>query len=363
MAQRIESVDLLRGITVAAMILVNTPGSWSYVYPLLLHAEWHGLTPTDLIFPFFLFIVGISISFAYKKASNDSSTFKKITKRSLKLIGLGLFLNAFIPYFPFITDLSTIRIPGVLQRIGLVFFFSALLFLNCHWKTLIYLFFAILLSYWILLGFVSLPDGSLPSFDRVPNNWANYIDVQLFGKHNYQADYDPEGLLSTVPSIATAISGILIGKILSGMEKQKNFYMLLISGLVLWLTGQLWNHYFPINKALWSSSFVLVTSGWATVLLAVVYYFTDIQQIKFGRIFKHVGTNAISIYFLSSLLSKCFYLIELKPDTSLHGYLFENLPTIVPDHKLASLLYALTVVAFYLYVGYFMYRRKWIIKV
>ena len=124
MGQRIQSVDILRGISIAAMILVNTPGDWNHVYTPLLHAHWHGLTPTDLIFPFFLFIVGISISFAYKNAENEKSTYKKITIRSLKLIGLGVFLNLFVPYFPFITDLNTVRIPGVLQRIGIVFFIS-----------------------------------------------------------------------------------------------------------------------------------------------------------------------------------------------------------------------------------------------
>ncbi len=363
MAQRIESVDLLRGITIAAMILVNTPGSWSHVYPPLLHANWHGLTPTDLIFPFFLFIVGISISFAYKNAQNNRTTYKKIAIRSAKLIGLGLFLNAFLPYYPFIDELSTLRIPGVLQRIGLVFFISALLFLNFNWKILFATGIGILIAYWLFLGFVPLPDGSLPTFERSPNNWANYIDVQLFGKHNYKADYDPEGFLSTLPSIATTISGILVGKLLSGIDKNKNFLLLFAVGLLLLISGEAWNLYFPINKAIWSSSFVLVTSGWACVLLALVYYCTDVQQIKFGNIFKYLGTNAITIYFLSSLLSKCFYLIELHPNTSLHEYLYENLLTVIPDKKLASLLYALTVIGFYLYAGYFMYRRKWIIKV
>ena len=132
--QRIESVDILRGFAIVAMILVNTPGSWSYVYEPLLHADWHGLTPTDLIFPFFLFIVGISIYFAYKNKSNNKITYRKIAIRSLKLIGLGLFLALFLPYLPFVKDFETLRFPGVLQRIGVVFFFSAILYLNCNWN-------------------------------------------------------------------------------------------------------------------------------------------------------------------------------------------------------------------------------------
>lgn len=170
MKKRIESVDILRGFTIAAMILVNTPGTWSHVYPPLLHAEWNGLTPTDLIFPFFLFIVGISIHFAYKHKPNIKSTYKKIIIRSLKLIGLGLFLGLFLPYPPFFKDFETLRFFGVLQRIGIVFLCSSVLYLNCNWKLLLSIGCVILIGYWIFLGFIPLPDGTLPTFDRANNN-------------------------------------------------------------------------------------------------------------------------------------------------------------------------------------------------
>jgi len=363
MAKRIESVDLLRGITIAAMILVNTPGDWNNVYGPLLHANWHGLTPTDLIFPIFLFIVGISISFAYKNAENNKHTYKKITIRSLKLFGLGLFLSLFLPYLPFVKELSTARIPGVLQRIGLVFFFTSILFLNFKWKTLLILFISILIAYWLLLGFAPLPNGAIPTFDRSPNNWANYLDLQLLGKHMWKPDYDPEGIFSTIPSIATCISGVLIGKLLALQNGRKEI-LLLISGLLFLGLGYLWNLSFPINKAIWSSSFVLVTSGWATIILSVIYYITDVKQLKFGKLFKYVGMNAITIYFLSSFISKTFYLTKIGETNNIHSYLYATFfTTNISNLKLASLLYATTVICFYLFIGYVMFKKKWIVKV
>ncbi|GAA3566932.1 acyltransferase family protein [Snuella lapsa] len=360
MKKRIESVDILRGFTIAAMILVNTPGSWSHVYPPLLHAKWHGLTPTDLIFPFFLFIVGISIYFAYKNKPNAQATYKKIIVRSLKLMGLGLFLGLFLPYAPFVKEFETLRFFGVLQRIGIVFLFSAILYLNCNWKNLFGIGTIILIVYWLFLGYVPLPDGTLPTFDRASNNWAMYIDSNLLGKHMWQADYDPEGLLSTLPAIATCIIGVLVGKLLDGLRDIKP---LLVVAVLLLLFGYVWNIWFPINKALWSSSFVLVTAGWGTLILACIYYLTDVRQLKFGAIYKYVGMNAITIYFLSSFVSKTFYLTKVG-GTNVHAWLYNTL--FVHDflsNKLSSLMYALAVVLAYMLLGYFLYRKKIFIKV
>ena len=360
MTQRIESVDILRGITIAAMILVNDPGTWSHVYAPLLHAEWHGLTPTDLVFPFFLFIVGISIYFAYKNKTNISSTYKKIVIRSLKIIGLGLFLGWFLPYIPFFKSFETLRFPGVLQRIGIVFLFSSILFLNFSWKTLLVIGVSILIGYWLFLGFVPFTDGTLPTFNRAPNNWANYIDLNVLGEHMYKDDYDPEGILSTLPSIVTCISGILIGKLLDGFKNLKPLFSI---ALVLLVLGYILNIWFPINKALWSSSFVLVTSGYAVLVLGVIYYLTDVKKLKFGSIFKYAGMNALILYFLSSFIAKTFYLTKIG-DTNLHSWLYTNLfeHGFLSD-KLSSLLYALAVVAFYLGLGYVLYKKKIFIKV
>lgn len=360
MSKRIESVDLLRGFTIAAMILVNTPGTWSSVYKPLLHAEWNGLTPTDLIFPFFLFIVGISIYFAYKNKSNDALVYKKILIRSAKLIGLGIFLNIFLPYYPFIKDFETFRIPGVLQRIGIVFFISSILYINFNWKILVTISIAILIAYWFILGFLPFSDGTLPTFERAANNWANYIDLNILGNHMWQSDYDPEGIFSTLPSIVTCISGILIGKLL---DNNIGVLRLSILSLLLLSIGYLFHIVFPINKALWSSSFVIVTSGWATLILTIIYYFRDVKNFKFGTIFKYLGINAITIYFLSSFISKTMYLTKLG-ESNLHGYLYETIfvQSFFKDN-FSSFLYALSVVIFYAGLALYMFRKNIFIKV
>lgn len=363
MKQRIESVDLLRGITIVAMILVNTPGDWFNVYAPLLHADWHGLTPTDLIFPFFLFIVGISIYYAYKHKSNSADTYKKVAIRSLKLVGLGLFLNLFTPIPPFFEALETVRIPGVLQRIGIVFFITAWLYLNCRWKTLLGIAIVILVGYWLFLGFVPMPDGVAPTFDRAANNWANFIDSTILGKHMWQPDYDPEGLMSTIPSIATSILGVLIGKLLD-TEIHRKALKLVVVGMILTVLGYLWHIVFPINKALWSSSFVLATAGIGTVILGVIYYIVDVKHYHFGAIFKYAGMNAITVYFLSSLISKIFYRISLGNGQNIHSWLYNNI--FLHDFmnaKLSSLLYAIVVVLCYLGLGYYLYKKKIFIKV
>ncbi len=361
MAKRIESVDFLRGFTIAAMILVNTPGTEDHVYAPFRHAEWHGLTPTDLIFPFFLFIVGISIYFAYKNKPNAKSTYKKILIRSLKLVGLGLILNWFIPCAPFIGEWETLRFPGVLQRIGIVFFVSAILYLNCNWKTLLGISITILVGYWLFLGYVPLPDGSLPTFDRAANNWAMYIDSNILGSHMYKTDYDPEGFFSTFPAIVSCLFGILIGRLLDMLN---NRVILLFGSAILFLiAGYILNVWFPINKAIWSSSFVLVTCGWGTLILGIIYYLTDVRKVKIGSIFKYAGMNAITVYFLSSFISSIFYQTETG-DTNIHSWLYDTIFNhgFLSD-KFSSLLYALVVVGFYLGLGYIMYRKKIFIKV
>ena len=362
MKNRVISVDIFRGLTIVLMILVNTPGTWSNVYAPFLHAPWHGYTPTDLVFPFFLFIVGTSIVFAYQNKKTTTATYKKISIRTLKLIGLGLFLGAFTIYFPFIKDFAEIRFPGVLQRIGVVFFFAAILFLNFNWKTLVGICAVLLVGYWLLMGYVPV-EGMESTFERAPNNLANYIDVKVFGTHNYKADYDPEGLLSTLPSIASSLMGIFTGLILTS-KREKKEVILVGLGVVFLILGYLWDLAFPINKALWTSSFVLVTTGWANIFLALIYYFSDVKKLEFGSIFKYVGANAITLYFLSSFVSKLFKYIKVDADTSLHGWLFNTIYVQeFMSMELSSLLYGLTVVSFYVLLAIVMYKRKIFIKV
>jgi predicted acyltransferase len=359
--KRIESVDVLRGITIIAMIIVNTPGTWSKVYAPFLHAEWHGLTPTDLIFPFFLFIVGISIYFAYKKKEFSISVLKKVFVRSLKLILLGLFLNLFLPYFPFITDLETVRLPGVLQRIGIVFFVTTLLFINFDWKILLSIGFVILLSYWFVLGSLSFSDGTLPTYNRATNNWVSFIDSSILGNHMWKPDYDPEGFLSTFPSIVTCLIGVLIARVLDTM---KSINVLFYSAFALIFSGCLLDFWFPINKAIWSSSFVLVTSGIGTLILAVIYYIIDLKKMTFGKVFKYVGMNAITIYFLSSFISKMMYLIKIDENSNLHSFLYTKFFQFdFLMEEFSSLCYAVAVAIFYTVLAYYMYKKKIFINV
>lgn len=359
---RIESVDVLRGLTIAAMILVNTPGNWSTVYAPLLHAEWHGYTPTDLVFPFFLCIVGVSIAFVYSGETASLAIYSKIGMRSLKLLGLGLFLNLFLPYFPFVKELSTLRIPGVLQRIGVVFFVTAILSMHCNWKQLLGIAIIILFGYWMFLGFIPLPDGKAPTFDRAPNNWANYLDVLVLNNHTWKSDYDPEGVLSTLPAIATAVIGVLIGKVIVYQHYMKAL-LLFCLGMAMIGVGYVWNNWFPFNKAIWSSSFVLVTAGWASSILGILYYFIDMKKKRIGTIFKYVGANAIVIYVVSSFITETFYLLSIG-NTSIHGWLYATFFTsVISIPQLASLMYAVVVVLFYMWMGYILHRKKIFIKV
>lgn len=362
MKDRILSVDIFRGMTIVLMILVNTPGTWSSVYAPLLHAEWHGYTPTDLVFPFFLFIVGTSIVFAYQHKKPSAAIYRKITVRSLKLIALGLFLGAFTVSAPFIKEFSSIRFPGVLQRIGIVFFVAAVLFLNINCKKLIGVTIVVLIGYWLMMTVIPV-EGEPSTLQRAPNNLANYLDVTLLGSHTWKPDYDPEGLLSTIPAIASALLGLFTGLILRSRQEKKATILFGLGGALL-IIGHLWDIVFPINKALWTSSFVLVTAGWANVVLALIYYLTDIKKIRFGSIFRYAGANAIVVYFLSSFISKLFYSIKVDGETSIHGWLFNTI--YVQDFfsmQMSSLLYGLTVVSFYCLVAYVLWKRKIFIKV
>ena len=205
-------------------------------------------------------------------------------------------------------------------------------------------------------------DGVASTLERAPNNLANWIDVKVFGSHSYKADYDPEGLLSTIPSIASSLLGVFTGLILTSTQKKKATILMGLGGSLL-IIGHVWDIVFPINKALWTSSFVLVTAGWANLILALIYYLTDVKKIEFGSIFRYAGANAIVIYFLSSFISKVMGQIQVR-ETSLHGWLFQTV--YVHDFialETSSLLYGLSVVLFYSFVGYILYQKKIFIKV
>ncbi len=368
MSKRILSVDIFRGATIAAMILVNNPGTWSSIYPPFRHAKWHGLTPTDLIFPFFLFIVGMSITFAYSKKKEqgiNAGVYKKIISRTLKLIVLGLILAGFTLSSPFFKDLSTLRFPGVLQRIGLVFFVASLLFLHLNWKALLGLFIGILIAYWLIMTQVPI-NGELPLLTK-ESNLASVVDLNILGiDHMWKTLYDPEGILSTVPAIATSIFGMFLGMILlrKNRSQQEKLVSFIVIGMVALLTGYLWSVIFPLNKALWTSSYVLVTGGWASLVYALIYYIADIlDHNNWGKPAIIFGSNAITVFFLSGVVTRLFGMIKLSNGKSIHGNLYEFLSSIITIPKLSSLIYAIFVIIFYYFVALWMYKRKIFIKV
>ncbi len=378
-SKRIISVDIFRGMTVAFMILVNTPGTWAHIYQPLDHAKWHGITPTDWIFPFFLFIVGTSIVLAYhyKRDNIEPKVYKKIIVRSIKIILLGLLLAGFTYHFPFFKNFSKLRLPGVLQRIGLVFLFTALIFIKIKkqkWYLIILL--TILIGYWY--GMTQIPiNGEKPKLTKT-HNLASVIDRAVLGtdhmwKHYeengpVQGDYDPEGLFSTLPAIATAILGIFLGLILisNKISPYKKTIIFIALGLFLFLLGLFWSRSFPLNKRLWTSSYVLYTGGLAFFFFGLIYLLVDVLNYKnWGKIFIFLGSNAVLIFTLSVFIAKSFYLLKM-PGTkyTIHGWIFHHLYVIpLGNNELSSFLYALSVVIFYIFVAWWFYNKKIFIKI
>ncbi len=349
--ERLLSLDVFRGITIAAMILVNNPGSWNHVYPPLLHAEWHGWTPTDLIFPFFLFIVGVAISLSF---AARPPRLIRIILRSLVLFSLGLFMAAY-PRF----DLAHLRIPGVLQRIAICYFATSLLVLHASRRAIYATLIALLLGYFLLLGSDLSPEGNL----------AARIDRFLLDGHLWKAARDPEGFLSTFPAIATTILGYLAGERLRLPENGHEKVAALFSGgWALIIAGLVWSIWLPINKNLWTSSYVLFTGGAALQFLAVLYWLVDVRKrqawtypaVVFGR-------NAIAVFVLSGLVAKTLLLHEIEradgSRASLYQLLYESAFASWAGPLRGSLAFALATVLFWWLAMLVLYRRKIVIAV
>jgi len=369
---RLLSLDAFRGLTVAAMILVNNPGDWSNIYAPLEHAPWHGWTPTDLIFPFFLFIVGVSITFAMDNAGGGSGVISKILKRSLTLFLLGLFLN-FFPKF----DISTVRIMGVLQRIAMVYLVCSLVFLKTTPRQQLYLLATLLIGYCLLLTAIPVPGVGYANLEP-ETNLAAWIDrIILTPAHVYKPAkvWDPEGLLSTLPAIGTGIIGLLTGGWLRSnrtiSEKAAGFFT---AGCLTLLAGLVWDSSFPINKALWTSSYVLLAGGLAMLGLAMCYWLIDGKAgivpayRRFAMPFVAFGVNAITVFFLSGLIPRIMNLIKItRPDgseTGLQSYLYRSfIAPFFSDPRNASLAGALTFVLIWFGILWWMYRKRVIIKV
>ncbi|WP_432708789.1 acyltransferase family protein [Pedobacter sp.] len=375
--QRLLSLDFFRGATVAAMILVNNPGDWGNIYAPLRHAEWNGCTPTDLIFPFFLFIVGVSIAYAMGSKKADPSLHRQILikafKRSLILFGLGLFLSLYPKIFTSpVEALQTVRIPGVLQRIALVFFISAVIFLKNTEKNIFRIFIGLLVFYWAMMTFVPVPGVGYPNLEKETNLGA-WIDRSILTEaHLWKSakTWDPEGLFSTIPAIATGLFGVLVGVFLKrkDMDAATKIAWLFSTGFTAIGLGLLWDLQFPINKSLWTSSFVLYTGGMATVILSLSYWIIDIQRYnKFTTPFVVYGVNAITVFFLSGLLPRTLNMFTISmpggKEIGLQNWIYQTYYSANFSPVNASLAWAVTQILFWYIILYIMYKKKIIIKV
>lgn len=360
--KRLISLDAFRGFTIAAMITVNFPGTWDYVYAPLRHSAWNGLTPTDLIAPFFLFIVGVSIAFAYTKRMDlgvpKKEMYRKIIIRTLKIYLVGLFLNL-LPDFNF----TELRYTGTLARISIVFIFCALLFLNTKWKTQAFIGVGILVGYWLVMTLVPTPGYGKVILERGAN-LAAWIDEHYMPGVLWQGTWDPEGILSTFPSFVTGITGLLVGSLLlhKTLTKHEKSIYLMIGGIFSTALGYLWGLTFPVNENIWTSSFVLVTSGMAAMVLGAVYFIVDIQGRKKGTkpgiIF---GANAITVYVLGDVLSLFFYDLKIGGD-SLNMHFFDVFTSIGLAPKFVSMIYSLLFICINFIPAYILYKKRIFIK-
>ena len=301
--ERLVSVDAFRGATVAAMILVNNPGDWGHIYWPLEHAPWNGWTPTDLIFPFFLFLVGASLAFSTRDTTRAAAV------RALKIFGLGFFM-AFYPRF----DIFSVRIPGVLPRIALCYFVAFLIKKHFGKPAVAAIAAACCLGYWFLMTMAPVPGGFAPNLDPETNLGA-WLDRTIFGPHLWVSSktWDPEGLLSSMPAVGTTLFGYLAGSLFrSGLSAFEIIRRLCVSGLVFTIAGVAWDTVFPINKSLWTSSYVLFTAGLASLSLAGFYWIADVKGLKAGmKPMVIYGVNAIVVFVASGLLAKTMAAIKL----------------------------------------------------
>lgn len=369
---RLLSLDVFRGVTVAAMILVNNPGDWGHIYAPLEHAAWNGCTPTDLIFPFFLFIVGVSIAFALGGRKTDPAVHKQLMmmalRRALVLFGLGLFLSLFPRVFTAPADaFASVRIPGVLQRIAVVYFASALIFIKTGPVTQFRIALSLLIVYWALMTFVPVPGYGYAGIEP-ETNLAAWVDRITLGEaHLWKSSktWDPEGVLSTLPAISTGLFGVLIGTLLKSKTRAadtKVAWMYSI-GIVAIAAGLLWDLNFPINKSLWTSSFVLYTGGLACCGLALCYWLIDVQgYTRFAKPFVVFGVNAITVFFLSGLIPRILSMIRIGQSDA-KTWLYETFFTPYLSPVNASLAGAVTFVLIWLLILWWMYNKKIIIKV
>jgi len=363
-ATRLMSLDLFRGATIALMILVNDAGDESAAYWPLRHSAWNGWTPTDLVFPFFLFIVGVALAYSFRsrlaRGESRQELMKHVLWRGFLLLALGVFLNGFPNHY----DIHALRFYGVLQRIAICYVVTSVLELWTGWRAQITVILGCLVGYWILMRYVTVPGFGIPTHDMPildpDRNIVAWLDRKLLMGHLYEVTRDPEGVLSTIPSVATCLLGLQTGKWLrsarSGASKAGG---MAIVGVVLFLAGEFFNAWFPINKKLWTSSFVLVTAGLALVILALCYWVLDLKQWRgpWTKPFLIFGMNAIAAYVCAALVAH--FLIYTRWGGALYVRFLQ--PNFNPSN--ASLVFALLFVLACWLAMFALYRKKIFLKI
>ncbi|WP_310489866.1 DUF5009 domain-containing protein [Chamaesiphon sp. VAR_69_metabat_338] len=376
---RLTSLDVFRGMTMATMILVNMASlpDDGKKYAWLDHAPWHGWTIADLVFPFFLYIIGISMAFSLAKYTSGNAPITKqvywqIIRRSAILFGLGLLLNNLLWNYNLIQpklfpDLAHLRIMGVLQRIGIGFLAASIAVLTLKERSIWILSGIILVGYWLILTFVPALDNREGVFTQL-GNFGAYVDrLIITPAHLHKGSgsmSDPEGLFGTLPAIASILLGYLTGTWLKRQPvTSRTSLNLLMFGLAAVVIGLVWNSFFPINKKLWTSSFVLLTTGWGLISLAACYELVDVRKhLQWFKPFEIMGLNAIFIYVASIVLIKLLMVNEVAPDKSI--YAWSNALLFGWAGALNSgVLFAIATVFLWLGVSYLMYRQRWFLKI
>lgn len=377
MSQRYYSLDVFRGATVALMILVNNPGSWGHIYSPLQHATWHGCTPTDLVFPFFLFAVGNAMAFVMPKfeEAGDAFFWKKVIKRTVLIFVIGLLLH-WSPFVKWDGDslvgkgLENLRIFGVLQRIAVCYFFASIIVYYGKTKGAFVISGILLLVYW----FITLWLGKAGDPFSLQGYFGTAVDQAILGEaHMYKGEglaFDPEGISSTMAAIVQVVFGFMVGQYIQ--QKGKTYEMLanlMIAGVVLIFAGFCWDLVFPINKKIWTSSYVLYTTGLAMLTISLLIYLIEFRGIKgaWSRFFDVFGKNPLFIFVLSGFLPRVLGLIRFKDGdhlTSPLSWFWNHIcKPISNDLRNGSLLYALIMIAFYWMIVYWMDKKKIYVKV
>lgn len=368
-SSRLMSLDLFRGVTIAGMILVNNAGDEPNSYWPLKHAEWNGWTPTDLVFPFFLFIVGVAMAFSFssrlKRGASRRELLGHVLWRGFALFALGMFLNGFPNHY----QLASWRVYGVLQRIAICYVIVSILALWTGWRGWIVTIAGCLMGYWILMRFVPVPGFGVPTHD-IPlldpdRNLAAWLDRQLLAGHLYEGTRDPEGIVSTIPAVATALLGIVTGQwIRSARSPQSKAISLALFGLIGVVAGKILNIGFPINKKLWTSSYVVFTAGLALLCLALCYWVVDVKQWRglWTKVVLVFGMNAIAAYVFAEVISHLLDNVHTSAGLSWQEFIYQHVFVPLASPANASLLYAMVYVLMCWLAMWVLYRKGIFLK-